>query len=375
MSADCEIVLTDAVGKSYANGNLTKKYETLDYSLVANGIGPLTLTLPFDRALWPLIRSENRIEVWRKPEGGTPALEGGKSWIIRRPGFRIPEQGAETLTIQAFCCNTLLHRRTTAAYDAGEANYTSLSSAPLDDQMKLLMYMNFGAGATADRDISNYLTIDPFYSLAPADSKDCAQSYIDDIMRELAQTSEQLGTPLFFNVTWNGSLFVFRTHINQLGVDHRSPGGINPVVLGPEFRNLVDVEYYEDNTNEANYVYARGQGTGAARYDAFAEDTARQARSPIGRIEFFQDARGSSDAAVQGQADAALRRHAPRHVLTGRIQETPQTRYGIHWQWGDQLSAQIRGLTFDVRADVVHVTKGRGKGEQIQCPLQGVILA
>lgn len=370
-AATYEILVTDVTGTPLPGGNLTKTFESLDCSLVVNGVGPLALTLPFDQLRWPLFKAENRIEVWRTPYGGATELLGGKSWIIRRRGFVLPADGPRKITVQAQCCNSILHRRTTAAYDTGVVGYTSLNSAPCDDNMKLLMSTNFGAGATdVTRNIATYLGVEANSSAAPSAQKDCAQAYVDDVLRELAQASDQAGTPLFFNVIWDG-MFRFYTRIYQLGRDLRPTGSIGGLVLGPEFKNLTDIEYYEDDTNEANFVYARGQGQGTSRYDATASSAARIARSPIGRTEFFQDCRGSVDAAVQAEADAALRRVAPRYVLNGRIEETDQTRYGVHWRWGDRMVAQVAGLSFDVRADVVHFTKSSA-GETINAPLQGI---
>ncbi len=59
---------------------------------------------------------------------------------------------------------------------------------------------------------------------------------------------------------------------------------------------------------------------------------------------------------LTGEANAAVRNGRPRTIFRGKLLDTQDTRYGVHWAWGDFVTAQYQGYQIDCRVDAVTVT-------------------
>ncbi len=156
------------------------------------------------------------------------------------------------------------------------------------------------------------------------------------------------------------SKYEFRTYVNQIGLDHTYPSGVNPVLLGVEYGNLTGPKLSEDYSQEANVIYGGGQGYESDRYVYEVEDTVRSGRSIWGRREGWRDARADSTSAVQDEAKAALAESKPRIRFEGNIMDCPGTVYGIHWRWGDRVSAVYGGQTYNAQITTVRVQRDAG---------------
>jgi hypothetical protein len=336
---------------------------SLNYTLAVNAIGTLTVALPtsFNTAF---LRRDCRIEVWRSVDGGAEYLEGEKHWLLRRWTVQIRDNGARTIALRALCPNDLLRRRI-IAYDAGSSFSTKTGTA--DDLIKQYARDNL-ITIDATRDVSGQAGIGSLMSVqgnitqAVSVSVSAARDNLYETIRKLAEASATGGTYLAFDVIWNGATFELRTYTGQRGVDHRFPGGLNPVILGPDFGNMVNVDVDETYEDEHSVVIAGGQGTGDARTIATATDSTRVGASPFNHIEEFAQANNSTDSTqVADIADARLRAGRPVRTVSGTIQDTPGTRYGVHWAWGDRVTVQVDNINQDARIDAVSVSVEGGK--------------
>lgn len=377
MTTRYDVYIDDALGNRVLPDPVN--FSVLDYTRAENNTGPLTLTLPGDFD-GDLFKRDGLIEVWRSVEGGLPYLDTETVWLIRRKRWQKAARQDPTWTLYAFDLNHLLKRRI-VDYNPGNTTYTALLAAA-DNIGKTIVSQNFRGGATdATRSIASYLALEGSYALAPVVSKAFARQYVDDVLRDLAQWSYQQGTYLVFDIVCSvppasgGTLqFEFRSYTGQRGIDHRFPSGNPPLLIGPDFNNLDNVDDDDDATDEATRGIATGQGVESIQAVARANDTARQGASPFNLIERVRNAANTPDAAgLADEAEAELREGAPKHTLSGKIVNTSGLLYGLDWKWGDLFTGQARGSSFDCHIDRVHVHVERERGEQIDGFLRGAV--
>lgn len=359
--ADYQLLLRDPFGNLLAP---LDGFIDLDYARIVNGIGALTVNLPkqYDQYLFSSgdVRVDNRIDVLRRVGSGAYYLDTDAQWLVRRGVKKLTGNGQRLTTIQAECANSLLKRRI-VAYASGAAQADKTGFA--DDLMKAIIRENFGSLATdTARSIATYLTTQADLGVGGSVSKAFSRRKVLQVLQELALMSFQAGTYLAFDViSTSPSTFEFRTYINQRGIDHRWPGGSNPVILGAEFGNLTNIERGYDHIDEVTYAYAGGQGTGASRAIGTSTDATRVGSSPLNRCEYFTDARASTTAAqLTDEADSALRNGNVRQVFSADFIDTPQVTYGLHVNFGDQVTAVFEGESIDCRVNKIRVSVRNG---------------
>ncbi len=370
------VLLSDPLGNRQA---VPLDYSRLAVAWAANSVSALTLTLPggYDRSLFG---ADWLLEVWRTAPGGGSSLLFDKVWFIRRPRLQV-KATVVSWSLTAYCPNFIFgapgsDAGRSVAYNPVTAYTNKLDSA--DDVMKAIVRENAGSLATdTARDLSAYLTVQADLGAGASVRKEFARRNVLRVLQELAQASTTAGTYCAFDTICTtppsqGSFALeFRTYTGQRGNDHRASSGM-PVLLGPDFGNLDDVELDEESTDEANYIYAGGQRVAGVQAIAPASDADRIALSPFNRRELFVEAGDTFDAtALADEADSALRANRVRRVLTGTFLDTDQARFGVEWGAGDYLTAQVAGFSFDCRADGINIDFDRDGGETIRPTLRG----
>lgn len=329
-------------------------YLALSYTRVTNGVGVLTLDLSPDIER-DLFRLDSRLGVWRQPAGGSLALDTETVWLVRRVRRTLDAKGERRLQVTAYSASELLARRI-VAYTAGSAQ--AAKTDYVDDMMKEIVAENLGGDATdADRDWSALLDVAADLGAADSVSKAFAWRNVLTVLQELGEANG-----VYFDVVspTRGAL-EFRTYISQRGQD-RTLSSANPLIVSPEMGNLATGDYAEDYSAEASCVYAGGQGVGADREVSEVEDATRIGASPFGRREAFADARGGATGnSLDAEAAAALFAGRPRRLFAGKIADTPQCRYGLHWGWGDKVTAQFEGESFDCHVSAVKIAIASGR--------------
>lgn len=368
--AGYQIVLRDPFGNQLA---IIDDFISLDYVRVVNGIGSLTLTLSkkYDTLLFvgSDIKVDNRLEVQRQIGNGNFYLDTQMQWLIRAGQKTLDSKGQRLTVLNALCLNTMLTRRI-VAYIAGSAQADKTTFA--DDMMKAIVNENLGASATDVNRIINalYLSVQGNASAAQSIAKAFSRRILLPILQELALASYQAGTYLAFDMVANtNALFEFRTYIGQRGIDRRQSSA-SPVLLGPEFGNLTNVVRGYDHTQEVTFGYAGGQGIGASRIVGTATDAVRVNASPFNRIEKFLDGRQSSDVThLNNDANNLVKDGLPKNTFKAEIVDTPATTYGLHYNFGDYVTAIFEGETIDCRIEQVRVTV-KNKDEVIKATVQ-----
>jgi hypothetical protein len=204
----------------------------------------------------------------------------------------------------------------------------------------------------------------------PTIAKSFCRDNVLNTLEDLANSAALAGTYTGYEIRTISGALTFIVYLDQRGVDRTISSG-NALVFSPGNRNLVNIDLDEDWSDEATFVYAGGQGEGVSRVIEDASNTTAIGESVIGRAERFRDARNSEDTTqVQDEADDAL--YAARSVqrFSGSAQDTTGCIYGIHYRWGDRVTAQILDQQFDCRVDPVHVTIDRSRGEALDIRLE-----
>jgi hypothetical protein len=376
VSIQYEVVIGDALGNTLL---VPANFSSGDYVRVENDIGALTLVLPgdYDGANF---KKDSVISVWRSIDGATPYLDTDTVWLLRRKRWQQQTRGAAFWTLYAYDLNHLLKRRI-VDYNPDNTTYTALVEAA-DDMGKIIMRQNFGSSATdTTRSIATYLDIQADATLAPVVNKAFSRQYVNQVLKDLALASYQKGTYLVFDIVCTvppggGNLtFEFQSFTGQRGIDHSFPNGNPPLLIGPQYNNLDNVDLDDDSSDEVTRGIATGQGYGSIQAVARADDLSRQGESPFNLIEGVRNASGTDNATgLTDEAEAELQSGIPRKMLNGNIVNTSGLLYGLDWQWGDLVTAQANGESFECHIPRVHVHVERDSGEVIEGVLRGSVV-
>jgi len=356
--ANYEAWLTDDYGKRLAQ---LDDVLTLSASRVVNGIGFALITAAptFDTKLLDA-GTDRMFQVWRAPTGG--ALSLWRTYLYRYAKFQT--QGSnEKVTIGGPCINDLLRRRVTANYSDQASNTINtyadnMMKTLVTDSMSdaLLLAPTAGTRAWADLSVAANTSSGPILDKQFLLQKLLTASGNGGALTDIAKAAEIAGTPVFFDiqptvVTSSSIAFEFRTFIDQVGVDRTTTG----TVFDQDRGTLKDPFLEWDATDEVNYVYAGGPGSGAARNIQQVSDADRYNKSQWARCEGFADAREQDDVADRVREVGRWALYAGRPMLKfgGIPLDTAGSRFGIDWDFGDRIPARYRGLNFEILVNAV----------------------
>lgn len=353
MNVKHRIVLNDAFGVPMPK---QPNYFTGSYVRAENAVGALTLELPGDIPI-DYFKWHGRIEIWRSINGLPEVLAEDTVWLINKIS-RIIKGKERFWKIEAGCLNSLLNTRI-VDYNAGNSYTLKLGAA--DDIGKAVVRENLGSLATdTTRDLSTYLTIDGDLTAAPVIRRAFENQRIIEVLSEFAAASLQYGTYLVFDITASTppTGFVLKTYTGYRGSDHRFPSGVaGPLLIGPDFGNFSEAEILYDYAD----VYTRAIISGTNVDQTFAkarqDNTTLQGQSPFGLIENQRSTNNQvADATLlTDEAKSFLDQGRAKIQASGKLVQTPNFIYGIHWGWGDFITVQIEGINYDAHASRVQV--------------------
>ena len=329
------------------------EWVSLDYGRAKNDVGVLDLLIPA-RLVPGLPIIDGRMEVYRQVGAGGYYLDGDTQWLIRKFDFS-GDENDPLLTIQAYDLIHMLSRRE-IEYEAA-ITYTDKTNQ-LDDMMKEIVDENAGAAAlVAARDMSPYLQIQPDFTLAPSATKAFSWRKMLLLLQELAQISLENGTWLSFDVVKiSDAVAEFQTFVNQRGTDLT-----DSVVVSQSNGSLTNAKLIFDYSNEITEVTAAGRGEGIDRVTYSAVDAVRVARSPINRIESYMNAAQTSiSLSLQGDAEEALKQGRPKIILEGQLIDTKNLQFGVHYNYGDIVTAEHFGYSIPCHIDAYNIKDGGG---------------
>lgn len=351
----------------------------LQVAQTVGSVGSATFSIPGDYPI-DYLKKDGIIEIWRHPQNRQPYLLFSKIFFLRQRVFSVIG-GKRAWTLTAYDPNYLIsdpngQRGRIVAYAADTA-YTSKSTYA-DNMIKAIARENIGTLATdSDRDLSAYLSIQADVSGAPSISKGFSNRVLLPVFNEICQASITAGTYLAWDIVCtspplNGAYALeLRTYLNQRGIDHRFSSN-QPVLIGLDYGNLDDVSIDENWTSEESWVRVGGKGEGEKRAYSTGGDTTRIGESPYNRREAFENLSNISDpTTLADQVDTTLRAGTPRPNYSGRIIPTSQALFDVEWGYGDYLTAQVIGRSFDARSDSMVIKYSRDSGEEISAYLRG----
>ena len=363
-SKDWQPIINDAFGNRLL---VPTDWETFDLTKAEVQVGVMHLVLPghYAESWWA---HDRQIEIHHSLPTRPDYLFLDQLWFMRDWRFTT-RGGPDRWVITAYDLNYLLDapgRVVDHAADSAEASKTDFA----DDMAKAVVRENLGALVTdTTRDLSAYLTVQADFGAAPSISKSFAHKSVLRTLQEICQSSRENGTYLTFDIPCtvqpsSGAPFQmeFRTYTGQRGNDHRAPGGSPPVNIGPDFGNLTDVTYSHSASKEVTRAIVGGKGVGAARVYARATDAARVGGSPFGLREAFYDSFQDTTTPT-AEAEALLRAGIPTRRLTGTLSPTSGLIFDVNIGFGDFVTAQVKGQSFDAHLDQFSVKVERNGGD------------
>lgn len=369
---------TDPLGNILVN---VINFISLEYARKQNEVGKLQLVLPArDYSIDSFIfgqkpRVDCRIEVWRKIHNNNQYLDTETAWLMRDFSSERRSSGEQVYIIEAVDSIDILDRRIIPYNEGMELLYAD-KSQEADDMMKAIMEENFGPTALdADRDLSDWVIIQGDFTLAPSIRKSFSRRNVLTTLKEIAEASLDLGTPLFFDLVYlpDTAQFEFRTYIDHRGPDRSVSGSNSPIIISEKTGNLTDASIEYDHSDSRNFIYAGGQSAGQVRSVWEEYDTNDINMSPFNRRELFVNASDTDDDdELETEAQHALEQNRGRVIFGGKIVDTNYIRYGVHYRYGHKITAEFENKQYDCVVDAISVKVDEG-GERIDARLKSVI--
>jgi len=343
-------------------------FESLEYVKTQNAIGALVINMPRGLIQYDQFSVGDIFEVWRE-KGGVLELQNETAYFLQDWEFWTDSNGAEYIRLVAFDANWLLDTAIVWAYSGSAA--ASKTGKP-DDMLKAIVKEQLGADSgIASR---TKLTCAPDLSAGgSAITKAFAYRNVLTVLQEIAEVAKETNDVwLGFDVVRTApGTFEFRTYTGQRGQNHGRASG-DPRLVGKQYGNLSQAVFGTYHADERNVVLVAGQGEEDARTLVTRSNNKRMFASKWNRREYFKDSRDdSTTAALEADGDAALDEFRPRQVLTGTLHDTPGMQFGIHYQFGDVLSAEAFGYHVDCHVGSVRVRVDQDGGEQLDIKLRG----
>lgn len=139
--------------------------------------------------------------------------------------------------------------------------------------------------------------------------------------------------------------------------------GNTPVQFSLDFGNMRIPILSTNASDEKNYVYIGGQGQGVDREIVEVYDVDAISASPFGRKELFTDARQEATTdGLEVQGNAKLEERKAKVTLTFDVQQTRSSRWLVHWNLGDLITASYQSYLFNKQIGQITVTVTSGEG-------------
>lgn len=358
------IVLCDLFGIAQ---EFLDNYSTAEVVLNENDIGALSLVLPDDYNP-DLFASGALIYVYRAAVGEGYRLLGDTAFKINGVKFALNEQGEQTIQVEAEGMLAVL-RDTAIPYQEGNAYTLKLGAA--DDLAKAFVRENRGSLATDTARNVTQLSVAANLTLGAVLLKDqTSKRSVLEVVKELSDQSAMLGTWIGYGLVAAdiaAGTFRFETYSVTSDVDRRYPDSPNPLLLGPYYGNVANVELFLDYGEDANVIYAAGSGSGDLQPIATAIDTAEATAGPFARREKVINASAALDAtSLADEANGALQAARPKILFGADLVDGDSIRYDVDYRLGTLLTIEYQNRLYDCRISQVAISLAHNSGgEQI----------
>lgn len=340
----------------------------LRYVLACGKVGALITTIPPE--FNTLLPKDGRIHVMRSVNGGPAQREGESCYLIRKWQYT-----DDYTIVTALHANQLFWRRY-AFFGWHTRGQETSSGVTADDTIKDDIWeKNFGFNASSggvgreagnsftQADISAYVTTEAFKGAAPVIFKQWYWQSVGDTILEMCDASFLNGTYLAAEIVApTESTLELRTYTGQRGQDLRFSTG-SGLLFTANRGNFANAILTVDATEEITVAVAGGPTRDSGTSIRASEDLTRMGESVFGRIEaFVDDASGTNIDInmIQGDADAAVRGGRPVITATGDLVETDTCARGVHFNFGDLITVEVRGIQYDMRIDLLDIALSGG---------------
>lgn len=345
--AEYEVWICDGLGRRV---HLLDTFQSLHFSRALGSVGRFQLVIASDQIPSHLLTFDNVIQIWRKPIGGISSLVFGG---FTRVTEYFESSSLDMVRLEGEDGISLLEKRINA-YQS-DTDYSDIYGEPADDLQKLLVRQNMGNGTGAvgtDRDLTAYgfeVEIDQ----GLVSTTDVAVSFANllEALNSISQYALEIGEPLFFDLiptvfpTYTGWKFFNR--VGQLGSNRGTDSKI-PMIFSKESGNLENPMLRFSAEDEATVIYAGGRGGGQHRRIQTAIDSNRRYRTPWSRKEVFINFRKEKGiTSLSNKALSELQAHEPKIFFSGNLKDTPQSRYGVEWNFGDKVVVVYQNFVLD----------------------------
>ncbi len=356
---------------------LISEYFELQYQIVQHEAGYCHIVVPgtFDPSY---LRPDNKIAIWRQPDGGTLALED--VYLIRYVRRYATSDGAHRYELIGANGNSILVDRAPKANPSPNYYVGFPVEDHADDAMKAIVKENiqyndskpyipsayFGVAADAHKGVSFKKYIK-------------ARSIADEVTSWAAVSSNRGVTILWHVVALSEAKYEFRTYVNQIGQDRSWPGGYNPILVTEENGTMGEADHVWDAIESRAVIYAVGGADGERLFNgewfpAYASRSCYdRAVGAYNTLSVYSHRIGILDCGGELVYDVLgeealdeLEARRPIETFTFKLKESQTQRYGRDWRFGDAITAYYEKY-FTCRIRAVTVTKSSaGEPEEIQ---------
>lgn len=345
-------------------------WSSLSWVLRERQIGALELSIPGGQVDRSWLTGYARLEIWRRVDRLIPVQVGGQ-WFIN---YLQTSGNAQDIYLRASDANWAILDARIVRYPASTdlvINAYSDKTGTADNVIKAFLRENGGSLSTDTSRVFADLSIAADLSLGYSTAKQASRKNLLETMRALAGDSINHGTYLTWDFVWNENLVTFETHTGQLGMNHGSTSG-DQITISVARGNLMDPKLIEDYSNERTVVDVGGSGTGSDRAIGTATNSSRVNAAPYARREYFGSGMlTGGSTSLNAEASAKLNDLRARRTLSGQIVQTPGLRYGIEINYGDLITAEYAGQSFDCHLDCVSGMAVSGSETQMLMAFEG----
>lgn len=325
------------------------------YNRPLDDIGALSMTLPGDNAdLDNIFSLDTMIEVLRTSPS-TGHLQVEDTFLVRLT-HRFREGNEARYVIGALSLNHLLKRRLIDPDDDPTAAGGYSTKAGLSDVvMRAYAREQIGDLASAVRQVPNF-SVGGVLGIGSPVGKRARYDNLLSVMQELALQGNM--DFIVRRITGN----TLRLTIEPIGTDKTKTTNypFTPFVMfNPARGNLENPSLLIDRKEEANVVYALGQGQGEFRITSIVQGYG-VADSPYNRIEFSQDIRlaerGEPQQLLTGALNA-LKENQIKQEFTFEVSgSAPGATYRLDFDIGDLVTAAWEDTSIDLRIRDVEIS-------------------
>lgn len=343
-----------------------ENYSSLNFSRAFGSVGKFSFVLPATSDDVQLLSPDCVMQVWRTIPGDVSYLEFGGFMDV----FQYREEGGKEILRVGGSDGLSILKRRIHWYDPSLAQ--SNRNEPISSFYYNVIQNNFDFSAPFnERDLSDH-GFDFQAATLAAIGSNIAYSFafknVLDIVNYISDVSTQKGIPAFFDVVPqiknNLAGWIFKWSVYQLGLDRINTA--NPTVFSKALGNLENPDLTFDYSEEKNAILVGGEGE--QEYKTYTEylDSARRYRTSYSRKEMYAEHLSqNTDASRDDLGNRLLQAGKPKIKFTGNIKDTPQTRYGKDWGYGDKISINHANYVLEGMVSAIAVNINEGGAETI----------